>query len=326
MGVETTLPVTATYTDQAGNTATSNGSVEIDTIVRNLSVGTATGDGVITAVESVSGFTITGTTEPGASSVMVAFGSMAPRSAAVDAAGNWSVTYASGEIPQGEYTTTVDVTTIDRNGNEDTVSTPVTVDTELPDAPVVVSYTEYTRGDPGVSGIGTELSDDITSISQISGTGSVTDVSYTTNTLSAIPGVRDGELQFTFNERIPDGSHLIVNSEDAVGNESATLVVLDETGTNTVNATSPGLDAFNIGAIDLTIAEDSELTLSAADLEAMSTATNSLIIHGDVNDTVNIATATATGATESIGGKVYDVYTLGSDGTLIIDSDITVNT
>ncbi len=324
MGVETTLPITATFTDAAGNTASASGSVGVDTIVRNLGVQAATGDGVIDASEAGSGFTLAGTTEQGAQSVSVAFGNGAARNAAIDAAGNWTITFGPNDIPQGEYDTTITVTTVDKNDNTDSVTSPVHVDTALPDAPVVISYTEYTRGDAGVSGIGTEINDDITGISKVSDTGQVSNVSYSANTLSEIPGVRDGEMQFTFNERIPNGSHLVVNAEDGVGNENATLVVLDEAGTNAVNTTSTGLDQFDIGSIDLSIANDSVLTLTEADLLAMSGVSDTLIVHGAADDVVHAAGIVATGATETIGDQVYDVYTLGA-GSLIIDSDISVN-
>ncbi|SFR51991.1 Ig-like domain-containing protein [Litoreibacter janthinus] len=324
-GVETTIPVQATFTDAAGNTAVANGTVEVDTIVRNLGVNEVTGDGVVDAGEAGTGFTLTGTTEPGAQSVMVTFHNLPARAATVGANGSWSVTFGPNEIPTGEYTSNVTVTTVDRNGNPDSVSTPVTVDTEVPDAPVVISYTEYTRGDPGVSGIGTELTDDIVAISQVSETGQVSNVAYDTRTVSEIPGVRDGELQFTFNERIPDGSNLVVNSEDAVGNENATLVVLDDNAAGAVNVSLAGLSSFDVGAIDLSIVAESQLTLSEADLLGLSDDTNSLIIHGDNSDVVNVAGAQATGQTEVIGGRVYDVYTLGDDGSLIIDQTVTVN-
>lgn len=318
-GVETTIPVQATFTDAAGNTAVANGTVQVDTIVRNLSVSEATGDGVVDANEAGSGFTMTGTTEAGAQSVMVTFHNLPPRAATISANGSWSVTFGPNEIPTGEYTSQVTVATVDRNGNPDSVSTPVTVDTEVPEAPVVISYTEYFRGDPGVSGIGTELTDDIVAISQVSETGSVSNVSYDTNV------VRGDELQFTFNDRIPDGSNLVVNAEDAVGNESATLLVLDDNAIGTVNVSLNGLSSFNVSAIDLSIVAESELTLTEADLLGLSDDTNALVIHGDDTDIVNINGATDTGQTEQIGGRVYDVYTLGNDGSLLIEHDITVN-
>ncbi|WP_298256764.1 Ig-like domain-containing protein [uncultured Litoreibacter sp.] len=318
-GVETTVPVQATFTDAAGNTAVANGTVEVDTIVRNLSTSQPTGDGVVDANEAGSGFTLTGTTEPGAQNVMVTFHTLPARPATIDGNGNWSVTFGPNEIPAGEYTSEVTVTTVDRNGNPDSVTTPVTVDTEVPDAPVVISYTEYFRGDPGVSGIGTELTDDIVAISQVSETGAVGNVNYDTNI------VRGDELQFTFNDRIPDGSNLVVNSEDAVGNESATLLVLDDNAVGTVNVSLNGLSNFNVSSIDLSIVAESELTLSESDLLGLSDDTNALLIHGDNTDTVNIAGAVDTNTSETIDGRVYDVYTLGDDGSLLIEHDITVN-
>ena len=324
-GVETTLPVTATFTDAAGNAATASGTVEVDTIVRNLGVNQVTGEGVVDASEAGTGFTLTGTTEPGAQSVMVTFHNMPPRAATIGANGTWSVTFGPNEIPTGEYTSQVTVETIDRNGNPDSVTAPVTVDTEVPDAPLVISYTEYTRGDPGISGVGTELSDDIVAISQVSSSGQVNNVAYSTNEVQAIPGVRDGELQFTFNERIPDGSNLVINAEDAVGNESATMVVLDDNAPGAVNVTTAGLGGFNVGAIDLSIVEESTLTLTESDLIGLSDDTNALIIHGDTSDVVNVIGAQGTGQTEVIDGKLYDIYTLGDEGSLIIEQAVTVN-
>ncbi|RLJ60091.1 Ig-like domain-containing protein [Litoreibacter meonggei] len=323
-GVETTIPVQASFTDAAGNTAVANGTVEVDTIVRNLSVAPVTGEGVVDAGEAGTGFTLTGTTEAGAQEVMVTFHTLPARPATIGADGSWSVTFGPNEIPQGEYTSDVTVTTIDRNGNPDSVSTPVTVDTEVPDAPMVISYTEFTNGS-GVSNISTELTDDIVAISQINSDGVISDVAYDTDTTPAIAGVRDASLDFTFNELIPDGSSLVINSEDTVGNESATLVVLDDSTPGAVNVSIAGLDGFDVGAIDLSIVQESELTLTEADLLGLSDDTNALIVHGEGNDVLNVAGAQATGATETIGGRVYDVYTLGDDGSLIIDQTVTVN-
>jgi hypothetical protein len=118
-----------------------------------------------------------------------------------------------------------------------------------------------------------------------------------------------------------------MTATDATGNATSTLFVLEEALTNTVNIQNAGYDRFNIEAIDLQFAEDSSLTLTAADLEALAAHSNTLTIHGGVDDTVNIIGAAATGDQEVIGGRVYDVYSLGTNGgMLIIDEAITVNT
>ncbi len=322
MGVETTLPITASYTDAAGNTATASGSIEVDTIVRNLGVSPATGDSVINAEEAGTGFTLTGTTERGAQSVTVAFGSGAPQAAVVDAAGNWSITFAPGDIPPGDYDTTLTVTTIDRNDNTDSVTTPVHVDTEVPEAPIVIRYVATTNGsNDGLQGISTELTDDITGISMISESGNVSNVNYQSET-SSFGG---GRLNFEFANPVPNGSSLVIQATDDVGNSNDTLLVLEDNSLdNNIDISSNALNGFEIGAIDLSIADDSVLTLTEADLLAMSGSTDALIVHGGTDDVVNANGAVFTGETEVIGSQVYNVYSLG-EGSLIIDSEITVN-
>ena len=103
------------------------------------------------------------------------------------------------------------------------------------------------------------------------------------------------------------------------------MLVLDDNAVGTVSVSLNGLSNFNVSAIDLSIVAESELTLSEADLLGLSEDTNALLIHGDNTDTVNIAGAVKTTNTEVIDGRSYDVYTLGDDGSLLIEHDITVN-
>jgi hypothetical protein len=103
--------------------------------------------------------------------------------------------------------------------------------------------------------------------------------------------------------------------------------VLEESLTNTVDIDNAGLAGFNIEAIDLQFAEDSQLTLTVSDLEALSKASNSLTVHGGVDDTVTIMGATDTGETQDIGGRTYKVFDFGPNGgSVIIDEEINVVT
>lgn len=133
------------------------------------------------------------------------------------------------------------------------------------------------------------------------------------------------EMQHFFSNAgaVSDGSHLVVTTGDAAGNTNSTLLVLDQDGTSVVDMSSAAIGEFNIGAIDLEFADDSELTLSVADLEGLSNNDNRLIVHGDTDDTVTLnGTATANGTT-TINNQTYDVYTVGSNGgELIINQDI----
>lgn len=69
-------PITATTTDAAGNMREVEGTVEFDTVVRNLGISSAdvTDDNVINSFERDDGVEFSGTTEAGARSVMVSVG------------------------------------------------------------------------------------------------------------------------------------------------------------------------------------------------------------------------------------------------------------
>lgn len=309
--------VTAVATDRAGNTEDISHDIRIDRIVNLLNVATPVeGDDLVNREEAADGVTLTGMVEAG-SRVMVTFEGIT-REATVTPAGAWSVTFAPGEIPQGEYDATVTVHATDAVGNTDEISHTFAVDTTPPEAPLIASYT---RGAEGVRALSTEATDETIDIHRVAGNGTVTEVSHT---VTEDP-VRD-EVRFSFNESIPNGSHLVMTASDATGNATSTLFVLEETLTNTVNVSNAGLDGFNIEAIDLQFAEDSVLTLTAADLESLAAHSNTLTIHGGADDVVNIAGAQDTGETEVIGGRTYNIFSLGTNGgTLIIDEAITVN-
>ena len=207
----------------------------------------------------------------------------------------------------------------DRVGNIKSITDTFAVDTTPPEAPLIESYT---RGNSGVRGLSTSLTDETIDISQVSSTGQVSAVNYSTSQNTAF-----NELNFNFNAPIPNGSHLVMTATDDSGNQTSTLFVLEETNNNLVNVNNVGLDRFDIEAIDLQFAEDSVLTLSANDLESLCAHSNTLTIHGGEDDTVNIAGATNTGDTTDIGGRTYEIYSLGTNGgSLIIDESITVVT
>lgn len=314
---ETTLPITVTATDAAGNTALINDTVAVDTLVNELafSPDPIAGDGFINADEAAQGVTFTGTVEAG-STVEVTFRGV-KRMAAVDANGKWAVDYPPHQVPSGEYQATVTVEATDAAGNTATETTRVQVDTTAPDTPFVSAFS---KGLSGVRGISTLIAESTPVITEVTADGNVQDLNY-----SVAENTTFGEVAFTFGNPIPDGSHLVVTAADAAGNEASTLFVLEETGTDVVDVTNPGLSGFEIDAINLNFAEDSQLTLTAEQLEGLSGNSNELTIHGGIDDTVNIAGANGTGQSVAIAGKTYDIYTLGDEGgTLYIHEDITV--
>ena len=313
-------PVTVKATDIAGNVATTTGTVQMDTYVNRLtSNDPVEGDNVVNNREASDGITLTGTVEKG-SSVMVEFEGTT-RAATVTASGAWSVTFAAGEIPQGEYTAVVGIHATDKAGNTASITDTFLVDTVAPDAPGMEGIGLYENG---VRDIAIDNTDDpITVHSYDSGGNGKAQI--------AVDGdrylnARTGELEFGFDSPVVDGKQLVVTARDDAGNTNSTLLVLDEQSTNNVDITAAGLKTFNIGAIDLTFADKSELSLTKADIDALSSNDNVLVIHGATDDTVTFtgAAATLTGS-ETINGQAYDVYTVGEDTTIKVDHDIQFN-
>ncbi|WP_323802877.1 Ig-like domain-containing protein [Sulfitobacter litoralis] len=124
-----TADISATTTDAAGNSRSASDSVRVDTRVDNLSLNTVEGDDIISGAERLAngGVLVTGTAEIGSSIIVTLDG--ASVNGAVDANGNWSVTFAPGQVSQGTINTTVSVKATDAAGNTATASHGVLIDT-----------------------------------------------------------------------------------------------------------------------------------------------------------------------------------------------------
>ncbi|KSM25079.1 Ig-like domain repeat protein [Pseudomonas aeruginosa] len=81
----------------------------------------------------------------------------------------------------------------------------------------------------------------------------------------------------------------------------------------------------NLERIDLGKGDSgSVLTLTAAEVDAITDANNTLQITGENNDILNVVGAVNTGTTQLINGITYDVYTFGSTTLLIEDNTVQV--
>ncbi|WP_299292702.1 Ig-like domain-containing protein [uncultured Tateyamaria sp.] len=309
--------VSVTATDVAGNVATVTDTVRVDTLVNQLDIqDTVTSDDVISGPEARDGIALGGQVEPG-STVMVDFNGTV-LAATVDAAGNWSLDIPPSAIPPGEYDAAITVMATDSVGNTETLADTLRIDTEAPEGPVIASFT---RDGDGIRGISTDQSEGDLAVAQVNGDGSVTEVAATQVDIDVL-----NETNFQFQTNVPDGSHLVVTSEDAAGNTRGTYVVLDDESANSsVDLSNPALGNYQIEAVELQFAEEANLTITEAQLVGLSDSTNTLTIHGGSDDTVTIAGANLTGTT-NVDGQTYDVYSLGTEGTVILDDDITVNT
>ncbi len=308
-----TASISVQATDRAGNTASVSDVVNVDTEVVPLNMADGAGgfDSTVNIAEAATGIDLGGQVEVG-STVVVNFDGT-NHTAAVDAAGNWSVTIPPSAIRAGSYNAAITVTATDAVGNVDMISDTLAIDTAAPDGPVIASYT---RDGDGIRGISTEISQDDIDVYQVAESGAISEVSA----LSQDFGV---ETNFQFNSNVPDGSHLVVTATDQAGNMSGTYVVLDdEVASSNVTLTNPGLGNYNIETVDLSFAEEGRLTVDEAALLALSSNSNELTIKGGSDDGVTIAGATRQGS----DGMGNDIYTIGSEGTIIIDDDISVTT
>src|SRR6056297_898318 len=118
-----------TVTGEDGDTDLVGPNVVIDTTPPPLAITsgtTATGE-IITDIEFDGGATVTGTTEIGATVVLIAGG--VSHVADVDAQGNWSVTLTSSTFERGEYIADIQVIATDSFNNSTTVNDGIEIDT-----------------------------------------------------------------------------------------------------------------------------------------------------------------------------------------------------
>ncbi len=320
---ESTVPMTATATDAVGNTSILTQQVQIDTVVRNFARtgGTIGGDGVLNALEVASGLTLQGTVEPN-SSVVVRLANGSSHTVQAGANGLWSATFAVGELPTGEVSTTATITAIDRAGNTAVITETFAVDTVAPGAPDVITFDRDVRpASSGVRGVGVTSSDDDLTFFKVGASGSATAMAATE---SIDPDNKPGETNYSFGtNRVPDGTYLVINTEDTAGNESSTLFIVNNTSSSTVDLNRTGLQGFDFSTIDLTVAPQASLTITDAQIRSLTGADKTLTIAGGADDTVTMTGANDTGNNVTIDGQTYSVYTLGNMGaTVLLDDDI----
>jgi hypothetical protein len=318
-----TIPARATLTDTtvsvvsrdaAGNlSAPATKVVQIDTSTTVAIDAVQAGDNIINAAERRAGVAFTGAAEAGAS-VRVDYAGQV-ETVTADASGRWTATFATAKLPTGTDAFDLMVTSTDLAGNVAQDSHSVSFDTDAPGAPRVTSIFSEVPG--GLFGIGTAQADYDLSFFRVDATGSATQLAAQ----ESFNSFRN-ETQFQFQTPIPDGSYLVINTEDAAGNESSTLFIVNNTSSATVDLARAGLAGFDLSAIDLTKAPDARLTITEAQLRELTGPDQTLMVKGDANDTVTATGAVDTGANATVDGQTYSIYTLGEGTKLLLDDDI----
>lgn len=312
---EKDVPLTVQVTDQYGNVDSLTESVSVDTLVNRLEASPVAEltNGFINSAAAADGVVLTGKVEAGSRVVINFDGTLVE--ATVDANGNWTANVPASAIQaNADYTANVTITATDAAGNTAEIYQSIAIDTEAPDGPV---WENYSRNHAGVTGVSVDMTDDALELAHVKADGSIVDMNVDGTDIAAL-----NQTFFGFSPAIPDGSHLVISSTDAAGNVSGTYMVLDEVSTSVVDMPA-GLSNYQIESIDLQFAEDSVLTLTEAQVKALSTNSDTVTIHGGSDDTVNITGAQARGSVQ-VDGQDYTVYTLGDEATLIIDENINV--
>lgn len=323
---EASARLTVTATDRYGNTRTHAEDVAVDRVVRDFGPADTqlAGDGYLNAAEAAQGLTINGTAEAGAS-VVVRIAGGGSLTTTADASGHWSTTFTGAGLPRGELETSVSVTATDRAGNVSSYSQPLAIDTIAPGAPDVL---QFTRNVVGLTRIETDEISENYDFTRVDANGQVSHIDAV-RSVDEVFGTQNVSFGYFDNGSfhstpVPDGSYLIVNSTDTAGNESSTLLVVNNTNAPDVDLSRSGLDGFDLSAVDLTFAPDSQLTITEAQILSLTGPDHTLVVKGGADDLVTLTDATATGQTQQIDGEVYNIYTVGQSGaTVLLDDDIT---
>jgi large repetitive protein len=325
-GDEYVTQLTAVATDSALNTETLTHAVRVDTRLNRLEiVGPVAGDGVINMAEARAGFAVTGRVEAAAadgtlSTVRVQYDGQF-YTATVDAAGNWRAEIPAGAVRSGTYPTEMVVHARDAAGNTGMLTQALAVDTDAPASPFIEGYT---RNHQGIASISIDTVPEVITLTEVRADGTLATVNSEETVLRA-----RGETLHDFGNELPgggfaetplpDGSHLVVSATDQAGNTNGTFLAFDELSTSVIDLSAPLAAGMQIQSIDLTFAEDSILTLTEAQILALSPDTQTMTIHGGSDDRVTLTGAVRDG-TETIEGRTYAVYDLGQARVIVDES------
>lgn len=320
---QTSVTVTATAVDRYGNASgTLTQQVAVDRVVTPLtrSGGMIGGDGYINAEEAAQGLTLTGTVEPN-STVRITLNNGTPFTTTATSNGTWTITVPPSGLPQGDnIPVTVKVSATDWVGNtRDLATETIHIDTVVPGEPVRV-------GDAGAGnllyGIATAISADDYSYHTVSTGGVASEITPAAeyNGTVSVSGNNVGAHWAMFGSAVPDGSYLVIQNEDAAGNEASTLYLRNTTGEVTIDLSRGGLSGFDFGTIDLSAA-DANLTITDDQVLALTGADKQLTVVGGADDIVNLVGGSLVSQADG-----FKLYSLGSDGaTVRVDEDIHVN-
>lgn len=322
-GTNTQATIRVQATDQYGNTLVQaqEKTVLIDTSVANFAKSDVSfsfgADNVLSAREAAAGVPVSGKAEAGSTVTVTIDGHS--HTVLANAQGDWTTTFTQSELPSGERAGVLaTVQAVDPNGNVAQHSFTFDVDTLAPTSP---AWVQDAGGGGALSGIFTAYSPDTFTYHSVGAQGAAADITPANvfRTPVNVGGQNvDSELAL-FSSSVPDGSYLVIRDVDGAGNESSTLYLRTTVATN-VDLSRPALAGFDIATVDLSSTQG-RLTITEAQLNAITGADHKLVVRGGADDQVSLVGATATGTHTDADGQHYTVYTLNGN-TVFVDDDI----
>lgn len=279
--------VTVFQTDILGNISpNTTRAITVDTAPPAVPVVTTpiAGNDIINAAEKNGTVTISGTA-PNSTGMEVRIGGGTPKSTTSSSGGLWSVTFASGDIPADATGVLIEARTIDSAGNPSAwvAAPPVTIDTALPDTPVISTV----AGDDLINA--TERAANI-SVNGTAEAGAAVRVTWN----SIVKNVTANNLgawsaTYTSAEQPSDGSSIITaRATDVAGNVNAV------DGTRSVTTLTSGAALPVISQV----AGDDKISINerAAGITVTGTASANASVAVTFGSTTKTVTASGTGA------------------------------
>ncbi len=281
--------ISAAVADKAGNPASADRDVLVDTTVPQLTIHTVSDDDVINSVEHAQALIVTGSvTGAAAGDVVTVTINNKAYTATLDASGGWSVGVPAADVTAlaaGDYTITAALT--DRAGNSNSTTHSVEVNLSAPVLTIdtvsgddVINSTEKTQ-DLTISGTASGLAAGAVVTVMLNGkaySATVDDSGKWTTTVPADQVGQLGEALYT----------VTASATDGVGNSTST--------SHTVN-----VESVLPGVIINTVAGDD--VINAAELAAGQSISGS-VVNAEAGNTVTV----------TLGGKTY---------TATVESDLT---
>ncbi|APD89099.1 Ig-like domain repeat protein [Alteromonas mediterranea] len=302
--------VTATATDEAGNSAAANETGTIDTTAPSLTL-TPQGEGNDTTP------TLTGTTDLAEGSVVTLFvtdstGNIQTLNATVDASGNFSID-VTDPLPEGGYT--VEATATDEAGNSTTINDNTgVIDTTAPEL-TLDELTPENNTTPAITGTADLPAGSIITLT-------VTDSAGNTQTFAATVQT-DGSFSANVPAPLAEGDYTVTaTAQDTAGNEgsdtenggsvdtTAPLITLDPQGISNDNTPtisgSTDLIAGSTVSITVTDSTGSQQTFTAT-VDAngdFSADVPAPVADGNFDVTATSTDAAGNTATDTISGEI----------------------